>query len=113
MRFGINLRGDLAKLSDSEITAEFDRLFAERQALEASMPTAWSARKWQWNTWPWTWLGRGPVHARICYKLAAIYFGPAKNIHGALYLLECEIKDVRDEIQRRIDGRKMGAEAAR
>ena len=32
MRFGINLRGDLAKLDDTEIAARYETLVAEKEA---------------------------------------------------------------------------------
>jgi hypothetical protein len=112
MRFGINLRGDLARLSDTEIASEFDRLLAERQAIETSLPGAIGGWEWQANTFPWTWFGRGPFHARVFYKLVALYFGPSKTTYGALYLLDCEIKDVRDELQRRISQHRARAEIA-
>ena len=105
MRLGVNLRGDLAKLSDAEITAEFDRLLADRESHFPSAPALWSFRA----LWRYGFMllhPRGPLHARILYKWTVGYFGPFKTRLGALYLLDCEIMDVRDEIERRVKERK-------
>jgi len=101
MRLGINLRGDLAKLSDAEITAEFDRLLADRESHYPAAPALWSFKA-LWRYGFMLLLPRGPLHARIFYKWTVGYFGPFKSRLGALYLLDCEIMDVRDEIERRV-----------
>jgi hypothetical protein len=101
MRFGINLRGDLAKLSDAEIATEFDRLVADRETYYPSAPSLFSFKA-RWYYGFMALLLRGPLRARIFYKLTAGHFGPFKNRLSALYLLDCEIMDVRDEIERRV-----------
>jgi hypothetical protein len=118
MALSINLRGDLAKLSDAELAGEFERLLAERPKLSSSI--SWLERMaWQSITWPWIWIGRGPLRARIFYRLIALDFGQRKNnlidLHypSALHLLDCELKDVRDEIQRRVDAKPKSSKASR
>ena len=53
-------------------------------------------------------LGRGPFHARIFYKflgLSYLNIFKSSSLYD-LYLLDCELKDVRDEIERRIRRQK-------
>jgi hypothetical protein len=107
MRLGINLRGDLAKLSDAEITSKFDSLLAERNALYSSLPGL-MGNKWLYQKGLGLPLGRGPFHGGIFYKIAGLCYGGSSL--GDLYELDCELKDVRDEIQRRVDQRKARAE---
>lgn len=48
--------------------------------------------------------GRGLLHARIFYRYYALqYLGSSL---ADLYLLDCELKDVRDEIARRATRKK-------
>ena len=105
MRLGINLRGDLAKLSDAEITTKFDRLLADRETHYPAAPALWSFKAlWRYGFMlPFP---RGLLHARIFYKLQVKHFGPFKDRLTSLYLLDCEILDVRDEIERRVEERK-------
>jgi hypothetical protein len=107
MRLGINLRGDLAKLSDAEITAKFDSLLADRNWLYSSLPSL-LGNKWLYQQGVGLPLGRGPFHARIFYEIAGLFYGGSSL--GDLHVLDCELKDVRDEIQRRVDQRKARAE---
>ncbi len=103
--FGINLRGDLTKLSDAEIAAEFDRLLADREKHYPSAPALWSFRA-LWHYGFTLLVPRGLLHAPVFYKAAVGHFGPFKSRLSALYLLDCELLDVRDEIQRRVEERK-------
>ena len=48
MRFGINLRSDLAKLSDAELAAELDRLCEYRKARFALTPRVGSLKGMIW-----------------------------------------------------------------
>jgi len=52
--------------------------------------------------------GRGPLHARIFYRAwGFLYGGPFTGRSlGDLYVLDCEIKDLRDEARRRVNTRK-------
>lgn len=110
MRFGFNFRGDLAKLSDREIAAEMERLLEERQALYDSIPWIVADEKWLYRSGFGYWFGRGPIRSRVIYKLVGGYFGPFKhNPFDTLYRYDCELKDVRDEIERRVANRKKQA----
>ncbi len=102
MRFGINLRGDLAKLDDAEIASRFEGLISE---METKHKVVYQVGKYS---------ARGLLHARIFYKIQATIFGMFGAFSGSmitlsgieLYLLGCELADVRDEIERRVRRRK-------
>jgi hypothetical protein len=112
MRFGINLRGDLAKLDDAEIASRFEALIAETETKHRAT-LIHASGKVPYRIWKAS-LVRGPFHARIFYKIQALLFGGWAAIMGSgplpedvdLYLLNCELKDVRDEIARRVRLRK-------
>ena len=105
MRFGINLRGDLAKLDDAEIASRFEALISE---METKHKVPYRVVKWN--------IFRGLLRASIFYKIQAVIigvmlaFGPGGTWIGIsgieLYLLDCELSDVRDEIERRVKYRK-------
>jgi hypothetical protein len=107
---GVNLRGDLAKLSDAEITAEFDRLLADRQKALWNAPSLFTLKGLLKHgiILP---LGRGLIRGRPFYRLAVSHFWPFKNRLSALYLLDCELLDIRDEIERRVEERKKASAA--
>jgi hypothetical protein len=106
MRFGINLRGDLAKLDDVEIATRFEMLIADREAMYLDL-LGYSGNKWLYQRGWGLPLGRGPLHARVFYKLIGLsYFAFRNPSLYDLYLLDCEIKDTRDEIKRRVGRRK-------
>ena len=103
MRFGINLRGDLAKLDDGDIASRLETLMAEREALYRAVPFS-SGNKWLYQRGVGIVFGRGPLHARFFYRFYALqYLGSSLS---ELYLLDCELKDVRDEIKRRMGQKK-------
>jgi hypothetical protein len=113
MRLGINLRDDLKRLTDAQIAAELERLLDEREKLYGSVSVLVVDQKllYRWGLlFPF---GRGLIHHPLAYKLCGGGFGRFTTIFGCLYLLDCEIKDVRDEIQRRVKRRKPRAELAR
>jgi hypothetical protein len=58
--------------------------------------------------------GRGPFHARIFYRVMGFFYGGSfsKDSLGNLYVLDCEIKDLRDEMQRRVTARAAGTRAS-
>jgi hypothetical protein len=104
--FGINLRSDIAKLGDAELAAQFDRLCDYRMARFGSAPGVGSVRGFFRYGFAWLWpSGRGLIRARWAYKLNIGYFWIFRGPIGTQYLVECEIKDLRDEIQRRVDAR--------
>ena len=109
MRFGINLRGDLAKLDDAEIASRFEGLISE---METKHKVVYQVGKWS---------ARGALHARIFYKIQAVIFGVLGAFGGnslvtpsgiELYLLGCELADVRDEIERRVRRQKTATAAS-
>jgi hypothetical protein len=111
MRCGINLRGDLAKLSDADVASRFEILMADREALFPTLSN-YGLQKSAYQSGLTLWCGRGPLHARIFYELYAfLTFGPffkmfRKYDLRELYLLDCELKDVRDELRRRVARKK-------
>ena len=108
MHFGINLRGDLAKLTDAEIASMFETLISKRETTYQAVSPFQLGNKWLYQKGFGMPLGRGPFHAPIFYRFLGLsYF----NIFGGpslydLYLLDCELKDVRDEIERRVRRQK-------
>jgi hypothetical protein len=113
MRLGINLRGDLAKLDDIEIAARHEELIARKEAELGALPSR--ARNKLGLRLHSLLLARGPFHARIFYRIQWFVFALFATVksHSLMlpsdydaYLLECELKDVRDEIKRRIAARK-------
>ncbi|MGY8705921.1 hypothetical protein RAD16_09270 [Bradyrhizobium sp. 18BD] len=118
MRLGINLRGDLAKLDDTEIAARHEELITRKEAELRALPSR--SRTKLGLRLDSLLLARGPFHARIFYRLQWFLFAlfNAVKLQDLTlpssynsYLLECELKDVRDEIKRRIAARKAVAAA--
>lgn len=107
MRFGINLRGDLAKLDDVEIAARYERLIAEIDQPISQL--IWHGGRLS--------LGRGLLHAKAFYELQINFFRFVgicmldwiTDEQVKRYLLECEFKDVRDELKRRVQQRQLAA----
>ena len=112
MRLGIDLRSDLKKLSDAELAAELDRLLNYRETRFGSTPRVGSLKGaiFYGLEWPF---GRGPIHARLAYRMQIGYFGIFRGPRGTLYLVECQIKDLRDEIAHRAKIRKKAPWATR
>lgn len=113
MYWGINLRADLARLSDTDLAAELNHMIDYRLARFGTAPAIGSLRglfRYGFARWP---SGRGLIRARWAYRLRIGYFGPFRGPMGTQYLVECEIKDLRDEMQRRVLMRKQpSADAA-
>jgi hypothetical protein len=112
MRFGINLRDDLAGLDDIEIASRFEALIAETEVRHRAT-TAHACGRVLYRIFN-AMLARGPFHARAFYEAQAHLFGALAAISGGilsaddidLYLLNCELKDVKNEIERRVRRRK-------
>ncbi len=106
MRFGINLRGDLAKLDDAEIASRYEALIAETEKKLQTLP-AHVRDKLLHRIEVGLFVGRGLFHARIFYRIQALLFAGFGTLpHFDLYLLDCELKDVRDEMNRRVRHKK-------
>lgn len=109
MRFGINLRGDLAKLDDTEIAARYEALLAEKEAYIRSLAFIEKSKAaYRIGT---SLFGRGLLHARIFYQIQAALIASLDLLSGSIpnidpYLRECEFQDMRDEMKRRIAARK-------
>ena len=107
MRFGINLRGDLAKLTDAEIASMFETLMSKRETTYQAAPFQ-AGNKWLYQKGFGMPLGRGPFHAPVFYRFLGLSY---VNIFRSpslydIYLLDCELKDIRDEIERRVRRQK-------
>ena len=111
MRFGINLRRDLARRSDADLAAELDRMLEYRQTRFGSSPPVGSLKGMIFSGAEWP-FGRGPFHA-LAYKIQIGYFLCFRGPRGSQYLVECEIQDLRDEIERRVKRRNTSPWAKR
>jgi hypothetical protein len=97
MCWAINLRADLARLSDSDLAAEFDYMIEYRLDRFGTAPAVGSLEGFfRYGGFAWAGDGRGPIRARWAYRLRIGYFGPFRGPVGTQYLVECEIKDLRE-----------------
>jgi hypothetical protein len=119
----LNLRGDLAKLNDNELAQRLAAAWCEYEV--AKKPAAWSS-------WPsLAWSHRGPVRHPRAYRfilglgagtgtwldgLVAILAGTktfgsfiSKRSGAHAHLVLCEIRDIMDEVERRITQRQRAA----
>ncbi|KFC65015.1 hypothetical protein FG93_05038 [Bosea sp. LC85] len=103
MRLGFNLRGDLAKLGDDELADQLEKCIAYREWLASRAGDA--PNRWLYKTGLAMPFGRGPLHARIFYRvMGLLYGGPLKGRSlGDLYVVDCEVKDIMDELKRRVN----------
>ncbi len=104
MRWGLNLRGDLAKLDTQALGERMDELFEERRVLSESLSdlmTVGNAMLYRNGLgMPF---GRGLLHAKPIYAINAfIYGGSHRRGLGRLYMIDCELKDLLDETRRRL-----------
>ncbi|KRE03190.1 hypothetical protein ASE61_11900 [Bosea sp. Root670] len=102
MRLGINLRDDLAKLSENELPDQLEARITQRNWLISETKNA--LNRWAFRLGIAMPFGRGPLHARIFYRLRGRLTVGAVTGHslGDLYVVECEIKDLMDELRSRI-----------
>jgi hypothetical protein len=114
MRLSINLRGDLAKLSDAELADRLDRAWQLHAAAEAGEPTSFWRRTWRGRSW------RGPLRHPWFYRITSILTGRADETEIArlfrvplataqdgdpvvdAHMHLCEIRDIMDEMERRL-----------
>ena len=110
MSFGINLRGDLAKLSDADLASQLEQAWRDYEAA-TSKPG-----------WPVFWHShRGPIRHPAAYRLqyqagfmAALILGiitslgPSREWKStwSMHRAFCEIHDVTEEIARRVNRKK-------
>ena len=103
MGLSINLRRDLAKLSDGELAARLEHAWHAHQAAKDSVP--------QCNVW---YSRRGPIRHPWAYRMVSVvdvsgpglsfYFGSGPFLRMSwmdVHLTLCEIRDLNDEIERR------------
>jgi hypothetical protein len=119
--FGINLRGDLTKLSDTELAEKFEKT---SRALDVAVHDP------RWNKVKLRWSFRGPFRHPWFYPITSIFggSGPGFGIlstalgpflstriggkRAALtdlvdqHLLLCELRDLQDETERRMNQRR-------
>jgi hypothetical protein len=103
MGLSINLRGDLAKLSDAELAVRLDQAWQAHQAAKDRVP--------QYDVW---YSRRGPIRHPWAYRVLSIvgvrgpgfsfYFGSGPFLRMSwmdVHLTLCEIRDLNDEMERR------------
>src|SRR5262249_46936785 len=103
MGLSINLRGDLAKLSNAELAARLDQAWQAHEAAKDRVPQfkIWCSR-------------RGPIRHPWAYRMLSVVGvdGPGLTFYLGLgpflrlswmdvHLTLCEIRDLNDEIERR------------
>jgi hypothetical protein len=105
LRLGFNLRGDLAKLGDDELAGHLQRCIERREWLASRAGDA--PNRWLYRLGLAMPFGRGPFRARIFYQAMGLIYGGRLTGHslGDLYVVDCEIKDVMDELKRRLKTR--------
>lgn len=120
MRFSINLRADLAKLNDAELAERFQKI---SQAYETAVNEP------RWNNMKLSWSFRGPLRHPWFYPILSVLGGsaPGFRYYGIAlgpflgtrlggkraamtdlmdqHLLLCEVRDLKDEMERRVDQR--------
>ena len=106
MRFSINLRGDLAKLSDAKL---LERLKMAWQAYEAADEKLkgrktslwWSSRGLIRHPWAYRWLSWVGISGPAFTFFVGWYPAPPRDAVMAMHLAFCEIRDIQDEFERR------------
>lgn len=116
---GLNLRADLAKLSDEELAARLEVLCSALDEARRNQRRSWSVPLFSFRgpirhprAYRFLWLMQDPSDFVLAHVFAAFVFSskryenyfnpPAAHLH----LTTCELKDIADEIKRRIAYRK-------
>jgi hypothetical protein len=121
----VNLRGDLAKLSDAELAERLEVAWESLESAQAGQRGRWSFGL-NWNIGLW----RGPLRHPRAYRflwlfdlggggwlatlLSSVFSGKRferfvrKDAPTNEYLSLCEIRDIMDEIDRRLAQRRAG-----
>jgi hypothetical protein len=121
MRFSINLRGDLAKLSDAELADLFEKTSRKLDTAVHDPRSKNSKLRWSF---------RGPLRHPWFYPMTSVFGGSIPGMHffknalgpflstrfGAKsaaitdlmdqHLLQCELRDLNDEMERRVARRR-------
>lgn len=100
---GLNLRGDLAKLRDDELAGQLQKCLDYREWLASYAGDA--PNRWLYKLGLAMPFGRGFLHARMFYRAMGLLYGGPLNGRslGDLYVVDCEIKDIMDELKRRVN----------
>src|SRR5262245_58886763 len=110
MRFGINLRGDLAKLSDAELAARLESVWQTYQVTRtkrAWWPVLWHSRRVPIrHTWAYRLFYVGGSVAAWTVAFLVADADPAWKARMDGHLAICEIQDLTNEIERRMATRK-------
>src|SRR4051812_6939082 len=121
MRFSVNLRGDLAKLSDAELVERLQTAWHAYEAVERSSWVAWrvgwrdpirhprvyrfvSALGLTGSHWLLDVLGACILAGLLSGKSTERFLRAEPEIDTHLTL--CEIRDLTDEMERRVNSRK-------
>ena len=118
MAFAINLRFDLKRLSDDELAKRLEHAFVEREAIRPGVFGAWNNDS-----------HRGPIRHPAVYAFLYLLYGVTDfhffvfflvpfllsrrvrkwlldSTDARIYLLNCEILDLHDEVARRVKARR-------
>lgn len=128
MTKSLNLRGDLAKLGDTELAERLEATWRDLDAVRKRRRPWWRGGG---PLFPW----RGPIrHPRAYRFLSLLALGEGNVFAAALgaawsgkaveralrgdvetdeFLSVCEVRDIMDEIARRVAARKAGSQAGR
>ena len=118
MAFALDLRFDLKKLSDEELVARLEAAFAERETLRPSPLAIW------YNDRHRGFIRHPAAYRLYCFlaigspfEIALVFLVPflisrlfrrwlLGNPEARIYLLNCEILDLNDEVARRVKARR-------
>jgi hypothetical protein len=105
MRLSINLRGDLAKLSDAELADRLDAAWSDfdRNSQAANVKLWYSARGLIRHRWAYCLLSVAGFRAPGYLSIGT---GPAYGLLDQQHLAICEIRDLMDECERRLETRR-------
>ena len=110
MRFSIKLRDDLARLNDAALVQRIDKAWHDYQAAERKPRRGELLGSWNGpirHPWAYPWLSvleirkRGPF-----YRIGTPYGPPSWDPLVEMHLTLCEIRDLMDELERRVVRRR-------
>jgi hypothetical protein len=116
MDLSINLRDDLAKLSDEELVARLDAAWERHRAAENSTPSdfkLWYSQRGPirhpWGHYLFSVMGVSSRWWFMSLRLGPVIGPVIGRGPMGMHLALCEIQDIQDEIQRRVDRKKARA----